>query len=333
MSEHDSADEDTGPPSAEPGAEVESTGSDSDATSSEKSDAVSAETAAHTEPVERTELAERMEPVDSTASADPQASDAENPSEPEIDPATLCALNTTVLRGVGERLGIALDEAAVARYERLAAELVVINAKMNITRLTQPDEIAIQHIVDSLLGLRMMDGVASGDGGQPRVLDVGSGAGFPGLALAIAHPKWNVTLLDARAKVVTWLEHVARVLELENVTGVHARAEDAANEKEHRARYDIVVARAVAGLPTLLELTLPFARVGGRLVAWKGESADDEVAAAQSALSVLGGKVTRRHRYTLPGLDRERVLVVVEKRRKTPRGYPRKAGTPKRKPL
>lgn len=261
----------------------------------------------------------------------PAVEDRRTYAPPEVDPATMCALNSTLLRRVGEKVGLAalLDDPAVARFERLAAELVVANERMNLTRLAQPDEIAIGHVLDSLVATKVLDEM----GRRPRVIDVGSGAGFPGLALAVAHPEWRVTLLDARAKVVGWLAHAAEVLGLEHVETLHARAEDAGREKGRRAAYDVVVARAVAGLPTLLELTLPLLREGGLLVAWKGETADDEVAQASNALSVLGGKVKRRFRYQLPGLEHERVLVVVEKKRKTPTTYPRKAGTPKRKPL
>jgi 16S rRNA (guanine527-N7)-methyltransferase len=249
----------------------------------------------------------------------------------EPDRATLCALNTALLRRVGDKLGLAepLDERAVSRFERLAAELVVANARMNLTRLTRPDEIAIGHVLDSLVALKVLDELAP----RARVIDVGSGAGFPGLALAIARPTWRVSLLDARAKVVGWLAHAAEALALPHVRTVHARAEDAGQDKTHRATYDVAVARAVASLPTLLELTLPLVREGGLVVAWKGETVDEEVAAAADALSVLGGRVRRRFHYQLPGLEHERVLLVVEKRRKTPKAYPRKAGTPKRKPL
>ena len=249
----------------------------------------------------------------------------------DADPATLCALNTALLRRVGERLGLAeaLDEPAVARFERLAAELVVANERMNLTRLTRPDEIALGHMLDALMGLRVLDEL----GDRARLIDVGSGAGFPGLALAIARPEWRLTLLDARAKIVGWLAHAAETLELERVTAVQARAEDHAHLEGERASYDIALARAVAALPTLLELTLPLVREGGLVVAWKGETADAEIAEAANALSVLGGRVKRRFRYRLPGLDHDRVLVVVQKRRRTPRSYPRKAGTPKRKPL
>lgn len=241
------------------------------------------------------------------------------------------ALDTTVLRDVAATKGIPLNDAQVATFARLAAELVAYNQRVNLTRITDPADIAVQHIVDSLMGLRPLDDL---DPARPlRVVDVGSGAGFPGLPLAVMRPQWRFTLIEATGKVVAYLEHVVAALGLTNVVALHARVEDVGRSKELRERFDLAVARALAPLPVLLEYTLPLIAVGGRLVAYKGADADAEVALSVNALSILGGRSRPRTQYYLPGLDRPRHLVVVDKRRPTPRSYPRKAGTPTRSPL
>jgi len=258
----------------------------------------------------------------------------EPPTEPPIEPAPngapATALDIAVLRDLAATRGIALTDAHVASFVSLA-ELVAYNQRVNLTRITAPADIAVQHIVDSLMGLRAMDDL---DPEKPvRVVDVGSGAGFPGLPLAILRPNWRFTLIEATGKVVTYLQHVVDALGLTNVTALHARVEDAGRSRELRERFDVAVARGLAALPVLLEYTLPLVAVGGRVVAYKGADADAEVAASVNALSILGGRSRPRIAYFLPGLDRPRHLVVVDKRRPTPRTYPRKAGTPGRTPL
>ncbi|MEO8083887.1 MAG: 16S rRNA (guanine(527)-N(7))-methyltransferase RsmG [Ardenticatenales bacterium] len=241
------------------------------------------------------------------------------------------ALDADVLRSVAATKGIPLTDDQVAMFARLAAELVAYNRKVNLTRITAPADIAVQHIVDSLMGLRQLDDL---DPSRPlRVVDVGSGAGFPGLPLAIMRPHWRFTLVEATGKVVAYLEHAIAALGLTNVIALHARVEDAGRGRELRERFDVAVARALAPLPVVLEYTLPLVAVGGRVLAYKGAEADAEVALSVNALSILGGRSRPRIQYFLPGLDRPRHLVVVDKRRPTPRSYPRKAGTPTRSPL
>lgn len=248
-----------------------------------------------------------------------------------LDDAAAEALDATVLRDVAAARGIDLTDAHVAAFTRLAAELVDHNRRVNLTRITAPADIAVQHIVDSLIGLRALRDL---DPERPlRVVDVGSGAGFPGLPLAVLRPNWHFTLIEATGKIVAWLEHAVTALGLSNVTALHVRVEDAGRTRELRERFDVAVARGLAPLPVLLEYTLPLVAVGGRVVAYKGADADAEVAASVNALSILGGRSRPRIAYRLPGLDRPRHLVVVDKRRPTPRAYPRKAGTPGRTPL
>ena len=235
------------------------------------------------------------------------------------------------LDGLLAERGIALPEGGIEALGRWAATLLDWNERMNLTRITAPEEIAVQHVLDSLMGLSVLDDRPAD--APLRVVDVGPGAGLPALPLAVARPAWSFTLVETSGKAASFLEQAAADMGLENVEVRKARAEDAARDPALREAFDLGTARAVAALRVLLEYGLPFLRVGGRFVAWKGAGADEEVAEAAEALNVLGGRAGRRYRYELPGLDQERMLLCVDKRRETPARYPRQAGTPKRKPL
>jgi len=230
-------------------------------------------------------------------------------------------------------MGFALDPEAVARFERYAAQLVVWNARVNLTRITRPDEIALQHFLDSLVCLRALPPGADAPEAALACIDVGTGAGLPGLALKIVRPAWRLTLVEAVGKKVAFLEHVVGTLGLVDVTIRHARAEDLGRDPAHRERYDLAVARAVAPLATLAEYLLPFVRPAGRMVAQKGEVVLGELAAAGPAIALLGGHLLETLRYEIPGLAHARHLVVVEKVQPTPAAYPRRAGLPAREPL
>ncbi|MGJ3240754.1 MAG: 16S rRNA (guanine(527)-N(7))-methyltransferase RsmG [Anaerolineae bacterium] len=223
---------------------------------------------------------------------------------------------------------ITLTEQQAQQFKRYHHLMDEWGKQMNLTTITDPDEVIIRHFLDSL---SLVDVIGFDDG--DRLIDVGTGAGFPGLALAIAFPNIEVTLLDSVQKKLKFLQAVIDDLQLSNVSTLHMRAEDAGNHPDHRERYHIVTARAVALLPVLLEYTIPLAKVGGFVVAMKGESAEREIEEAKRALFVLKGDVKPVYGYQLPLSERTHYLVTVEKTEKTPRNYPRQAGIPKKKPI
>jgi 16S rRNA (guanine527-N7)-methyltransferase len=247
------------------------------------------------------------------------------------DLADLGALNTAVLRQGAKRLGVPLDVATVAAFERYAAEMVAWNTRVNLTRILRPDEIAVRHFLDSLVCLR---GLAPEEADHPlRCIDVGAGAGLPGIPLKLVRPAWSLALVESVGKKVAFLEHLVGILRLPDVLVLHARAEDVGRDPAHRERFHLAVARAVARLPVLAELLLPLVRPGGRVITLKGEDIADEVRRSEPVLRLLGGELFEVQPYHLPGLRAPRHLVVVAKTGTTPPAYPRRAGVPERQPL
>jgi 16S rRNA (guanine527-N7)-methyltransferase len=252
---------------------------------------------------------------------------------PAVDTGGGGALDAQRLVQVAADLGCALSADEVAACELYAAELVAWNRRLNLTRLTTPEAIAVQHLADSLVCLWGLPPGQDGPAAALDCVDVGTGAGLPGLALKIVRPAWQVTLVDAAAKKVAFVAHAIDVLGLTGAVAVHARAEDLGRAPHQRAAHDVAVARAVAALPVLAEYLLPLVRVGGRMLALKGADIAVELAALDPALALLGGRLVAVQPYRLPGLDTARHLVVVEKTRPTPAAYPRRAGLPAQRPL
>ena len=229
-----------------------------------------------------------------------------------------------VHRQLGMRLSTA-QLAALARYEQ---ELVDWNSRVNLTAIHSSQEIRTKHFLDSLTCL-----LAFRDIPPERLIDVGTGAGFPGIPLKILYPKMQLTLVESVGKKVDFCRHIVRTLNLTNVDVVQDRAEALGQLPAHREKYDWAVARAVAILPVLAEYLLPLVRVGGGMLAMKGESGPAEAHAAEHALRVLGGHLRQLVPVTLPGVVEERYLVVVDKVAATPNSYPRRVGQPAKKPL
>jgi 16S rRNA (guanine527-N7)-methyltransferase len=225
-----------------------------------------------------------------------------------------------------EKLGLSSDPETLDLYRRYRDEVLRRNESINLTAVRDPDEFEEKHLVDSL-SIFAVEAFR----GAKRVLDVGTGAGLPGIPLAIAMPGTQFVLMDSVRKKLTQVEEMASLLSLDNVTVIHARAEEAASKPDYRESFDFVVSRAVANLSTLCEYTLPYVRQGGSFAAYKTRSAMDEIREAERAADVLGGG---RMQVVEPfGAESGHILVCIEKIRPTPKGYPRKAGTPAKLPL
>ncbi|CCI82522.1 16S rRNA (guanine(527)-N(7))-methyltransferase RsmG [Lactobacillus hominis] len=209
-------------------------------------------------------------------------------------------------------------------------DLIQVNEKVNLTRITDEDEVYLKHFYDSVTPLFTFPEVFKTDA---SLCDVGAGAGFPSLPIKILRPDLKVTIIDSLGKRLKFLDSLIQKLNLENITLVHSRAEDAGQNPALRAKFDIVTARAVAKMSVLSEYCLPLAKIGGDLVALKGPKANEELTDAKDAIKILGGKTKKIVELALPNTDDERNLVLIEKVAKTPKKYPRQAGTPNRKPL
>lgn len=232
-----------------------------------------------------------------------------------------------VFREALREFEITLDKVAFDRFCRYDTLLIEWNEKMNLTALTEPRDVAVKHFIDSLMLLRYAD-IPQG----ASVIDVGTGAGFPGLAIKIARPDIRLTLLDSLQKRLGFLDEVCEQLGLEDVVTVHGRAEEGSREILFRENYDFAVARAVASLNVLAEYCLPYVSVGGKFIAMKGKTAEEERIEAQNAIGELGGKVGERHFFSL-GDAGERGIIVIDKVAPTPEKYPRKSKQIKKKPL
>ena len=235
----------------------------------------------------------------------------------------------TLLTAGASHFGLTLSEAQLHAFENYYRELAAWNENINLTRIIEPDDVAIKHFLDSLSIVPALP-----QRNKPlSIIDVGSGAGFPGIPLRIAIPEVKVTLLESTAKKTNFLQHVVNTLELESVRVITARAEEAGQQPEHRERYDVAVARAVSRLSVLAEYMLPLVKVGGYVIAQKGQNPAEEIEAARSALRILGGQLIKVQPVAVPGLDGERHLVIIKKTKPTPKLYPRRPGLPNKESL
>jgi len=228
-------------------------------------------------------------------------------------------------------LGITLTDHHLTAFEACYRELVDWNQRFNLTAITDREGVLVRHFLDSLSCLMALPRAELACGA--RVIDVGTGAGFPGLPLKIICPEMRLTLLEATGKKVTFLEHVVRLLGLKDVKVIHGRAEELGRDPAHREQYDWALARAVAEMATLAEYLLPLVRVGGAMLTQKGEGAAAEVHRAETAIVTLGGRVQQLMPVELRGLAETRYLVVMDKVAATPEEYPRRPGMPQKRPL
>ena len=240
----------------------------------------------------------------------------------------MAVYNTKQFEKDCKALGVTISDEQIRQFLKYFELLVEWNEVMNLTAITGYDEVMKKHFVDSISLCKAYD-VSQ----KKTVIDVGTGAGFPGLALKIAFPNLQVTLLDSLNKRINFLNEVISVLGLTGVETIHGRAEDYAKPGKCREKYDLCVSRAVSGLATLSEYCLPYVKVGGLFVSYKSGSVKEEAEAAEKAVKILGGKIRDIQYFDLPGSEISRSLVIIEKVKNTPGKYPRKAGTPLREPL
>ena len=225
-------------------------------------------------------------------------------------------------------LNINLTEKQIEQFLTYYELLVEWNTVMNLTAITEYEEVITKHFLDSVASVKVCDY------SKPmKILDLGTGAGFPGIPLKIAFPDQEIVLLDSLNKRVKFLNTVIETLGLTGIRAIHGRAEEYAKNKAYREKYDLCVSRAVSGLATLSEYCLPYVKVGGLFVSYKSGSVKEEAEAAEKAVKLLGGKIRDIQYFDLPGSEISRSLVIIEKIKNTPGKYPRKAGTPLREPL
>ena len=233
-------------------------------------------------------------------------------------------------------LNITLSDHQLEQFEEYYKLLIEWNEKMNLTAITEREEVYLKHFLDSLSFVRAFDDPSSLSESEFSLIDIGTGAGFPGVPIKILCPDSNVVLMDSLNKRLSFLDEVIEKLNL-NETGsvktVHARAEDLAKDPAYREQFDYATSRAVANLSTLSEYCLPFVKVGGSFISFKAEKAAEELSAAKNAVFLLGGSLTKEVSFVLPGSELGRTLIVIGKKQNTSKKYPRKAGLPAKSPL
>lgn len=225
-----------------------------------------------------------------------------------------------------EQLNITLSEKQLQQFLDYYEMLVETNKVMNLTAITEFDEVIEKHFLDSLSLCRVYDLQR-----EIKILDMGTGAGFPGIPLKIAFPEINLVLADSLNKRIKFLQEVINHLELKKVEALHARAEEMGRNKQHREQFDLCVSRAVANLSSLSEYCIPFVKEGGMFISYKSGEIEEETCQAKKAIAILGGKIEDVYKFDL--YEQKRSFVIIKKEKKTPKAYPRKAGTPTKIPL
>ena len=223
-----------------------------------------------------------------------------------------------------------LNEKQINQFNQYFTSLIETNKKVNLTRITEKDDVYLKHFFDSITPLFTFGEIFTK---SQTLCDVGAGAGFPSIPLKIMVPELRVTIVDSLCKRLNFLQELVTQLDLKNVALVHGRAEDVGQNKQYREQFDIVTARAVANMAVLSEYCLPLVKKNGNFIALKGPKAEDELNSSQKALKTLGGKTTAVKELQLPHSSEDRTLILVKKVQATPKKYPRQAGTPHRKPI
>ncbi len=233
-----------------------------------------------------------------------------------------------LLEKLSSDIGYVLSDRQIDQFNDFYKMLVEKNKVMNLTAITEYDEVVLKHFIDSIVIYKRIS-----DDNVKSIMDVGTGAGFPGIPLKILFPDIKLTLLDSLNKRILFLNEVINSLELDDIECIHGRAEDIGHLLEYREQYDLTVSRAVANLSSLSEYCIPFIRIGGKFISYKSGNIDDELNDARSAIELLDSEIEEVEKYTLPDSDVQRSLVVIRKEKKLNRKYPRKAGMPAKQPL
>ena len=224
------------------------------------------------------------------------------------------------------KIQLNVNDEVLNKFFVYMTNLLEWNEKINLTAITEEDDIILKHFIDSLTILEYIPE-------KSNVIDVGTGAGFPGIPLKIVREDINMTLMDSLNKRITFLNEIINKLGLKKINAIHSRAEELAKMPEHREKYDIAVSRAVANLSTLSEYMIPFVKVGGKCICMKGSNIEEELKTAKNAIKELGGEVEKVINFKLPDSDNERNIIIIKKVRNTKSKYPRKAGMPSKEPL
>lgn len=225
-----------------------------------------------------------------------------------------------------QKINIELDKNQIEKFYKYMDLLIEWNEKINLTAITNRKDILVKHFIDSLTIQRYL-------GDAVNIIDVGTGAGFPGIPIKIVNPNLKVVLVDSLNKRINFLQEVIKQLNLDNIEVIHARAEDLGQNKKYREAFDIVTSRAVANMSVLSEYLLPLARVNGKCICMKGSDVEEELENSKYAINLLGGKIEQVDKFELSNDRIGRNIIIVKKLKNTPNSYPRKAGTPAKKPL
>ena len=226
----------------------------------------------------------------------------------------------------GKEINIVFTEEQLQKFYKYMNLLIEWNEKINLTAIVEPKEIILKHFIDSLTIIKYIELNKS-------VIDIGTGAGFPGIPIKIMREDLDITLLDSLNKRIHFLNEVIQKLELKNITAVHARIEEYAKNKQYRETFDIATSRAVANMTTLSEYMLPMVALKGKAICMKGSEISDEISKSKNSIKVLGGEIAKIEEFTLPKSDNKRNLILIKKERQTPGKYPRKPGIPSKEPL
>ena len=224
------------------------------------------------------------------------------------------------------KIDIEINDKQINDFYKYMNLILEWNEKINLTAITEPSDIILKHFVDCLTIKKYINK-------NEKIVDIGTGAGFPGIPLAIMNKENEFTLVDSLNKRINFLNEVKENLDLKNVITIHSRAEEFGQNKIYREKFDIAVSRAVANLSVLLEYLMPAVKLGGKLICMKGSQVEDEIKDAKYALNELGGKIVNIEEFYLPETDMKRNIILIEKIKETPKKYPRKAGTPAKQPL